>query len=192
MSLVISECETSEIGTFCGTWIWNGQYFDGSWVNGASAKLTVEQFDNDSVIINRQDVGGVSDGLVARYEGQRNGNQIKGKVTSQDQTWTWTATLSTSENVPAYIGALESNPYYNATKLTDAAPKNKTSNDLNGLGNHTLLTITGGFTDELTELLTNELFKEVTTLPKGYAAQGGVFKEGVEKLIKQIPAIEPI
>jgi hypothetical protein len=98
---VISSCETSEYGTFCGKWTWNGKYFDALWDNGAKAKLMVERFDTNSIILTREDDSGVSLGLSARYEGKPNVNQIqKGVVTgtwhwntgrTQTKTWTWNA-----------------------------------------------------------------------------------------------------
>jgi hypothetical protein len=98
---VVRSCETSRYGTFCGTWVWNGEYFDASWENGATAKLMVERFDENLVILTREDDAGESMGLTARYEGNPNGNAIEdGIVTGRwhwnagrmhNQTWSWTA-----------------------------------------------------------------------------------------------------
>lgn len=98
---VIRSYETSEYGTFCGKWTWNGKYFDASWNNGAKAKLMLERFNRNLVVLTREDDTGVSIGLTARYEGIPKGNRIQdGSVTGrwhwntgrmQTRTWSWTA-----------------------------------------------------------------------------------------------------
>ena len=90
---VIKECE----GGFCGTWTIEGNKFNAVWNNGAKATLTIAQFDNNKVIINRIDLAqSISQNFYAEYTGKLSGNQIlEGKVTYKQngRTWngTWTA-----------------------------------------------------------------------------------------------------
>ncbi|MBW4675260.1 MAG: hypothetical protein KME52_14935 [Desmonostoc geniculatum HA4340-LM1] len=61
----------------------------------------VERFDENSVILTRQDNSGASIGLSARYEGRPNGSQIQNATVTgrwhwnsgrmQTKTWTWSA-----------------------------------------------------------------------------------------------------
>lgn len=98
---VVSSCETSQYGRFCGTWTWNGQYFEAAWGNGAIGKLTVIQFDENRVILIRRDDSGISSGFWARYEGTPSDNSVEdGAVVGRwhwntgrvhTQNWTWTA-----------------------------------------------------------------------------------------------------
>jgi len=90
----LQECETST-SEICGTWTRTGDRFNAQWNNGASATLNVERWDNDAVVITRQDTQGSSAGLTARYEGIPAGNHVDGTVTWNwnGDTWsgTWTA-----------------------------------------------------------------------------------------------------
>jgi len=62
------------------------------WNNGAEATLNVEQFDNNAVVITRQDITGSSAGLTARYEGIPTGNHVEGSVTWNWNGATWSGT----------------------------------------------------------------------------------------------------
>jgi len=87
----LDECETytSEI---CGTWTMEGSHINAVWNNGAKATLNVEQFDNNGVVITRQDTVGSSAGLTARYEGRLVGNHVDGSVTWNWNGSTWSGT----------------------------------------------------------------------------------------------------
>ena len=87
----LQECETytSEI---CGTWTVQGSQINAVWDNGAEATLNVEQFDNNAVVITRQDIAGSSAGLTARYEGVLTGNHVDGSVTWNWNGATWSGT----------------------------------------------------------------------------------------------------
>lgn len=87
----LDECETytSEI---CGTWTLHGDHINAVWNNGAKATLDVEQFDNNGVVIIRQDTEGSSAGLTARYEGRPIGNHVDGSVTWNWNGSTWSGT----------------------------------------------------------------------------------------------------
>ncbi|TFH48350.1 MAG: hypothetical protein E4G89_06430 [Methanothrix sp.] len=90
----LQECETST-SEICGTWTVQGSQINAVWDNGAEATLDVEQFDNNAVVITRQDTAGSSAGLTARYVGIPTGNHVEGSVTWNwnGATWsgTWTA-----------------------------------------------------------------------------------------------------
>jgi hypothetical protein len=89
-------------GSNSGTWTWNGQDFNASWDNGATAILTVRRFSQDSVVIDRADTqGSPSSGMMAVYTGQISsaGNSIvNGAVTwthrGASVTGSWTASWS--------------------------------------------------------------------------------------------------
>ena len=87
----LNECETytSEI---CGTWTLQGSHINAVWNNGAKATLNVEQFDNNGVVITRQDTVGSSAGLTAQYEGRLIGNHVEGSVTWNWNGATWSGT----------------------------------------------------------------------------------------------------
>jgi hypothetical protein len=72
------ECEP-----ICGTWTWDASrhVFTASWENGAVATLTLVEFDDCQVIVDRNDYAGSSNGLTAEYVGARSGNSTQGTVT---------------------------------------------------------------------------------------------------------------
>ena len=90
---VIKECESG----CCGTLTRQGNQFKAVWSNGAKATLIIEQFDNNQVILTRNDLAeSVSKNFSAKYTGKLSGNQIiEGKVTwtQNGRSWfgTWTA-----------------------------------------------------------------------------------------------------
>ena len=89
----IKECESG----ICGTWTRQGNQFKAVWSNGAKATLIIEQFDNNQIVITRNDLAeSVSKNFSAKYTGKLSGNQIiEGKVTwtQNGRSWfgTWTA-----------------------------------------------------------------------------------------------------
>ncbi len=72
--------------TISGTWTLQSdrRTFKAKWGNGAEATLTLETLTRTRVIVTREDKSGVSKGLKARYEGNRDGNYVQGSV-----NWTW-------------------------------------------------------------------------------------------------------
>ena len=87
----LQECETST-SEICGTWTVQGSQINAVWDNGAEATLNVEQFDNNAVVITRQDTVGTSTGLTARYVGIPTGNHVGGSVTWNWNGATWSGT----------------------------------------------------------------------------------------------------
>jgi hypothetical protein len=79
----MSECEGDGNAT-CSVWTFTGAEGLGRWSNGASANLTVQQFDPGWVIIRRTDPSGTSAGLTGVYIGKLHGNRVEGTV-----TWRW-------------------------------------------------------------------------------------------------------
>lgn len=66
-------------------WEFHGVSGDGKWNNGAFAKIVIERFDADGVIIRRIDLPtSSSNGLTAVYTGRRHGNRVEGAV-----VWSW-------------------------------------------------------------------------------------------------------
>ncbi|GMV90622.1 MAG: hypothetical protein AMXMBFR82_04000 [Candidatus Hydrogenedentota bacterium] len=94
--------ETSSLGTFAGTWTWNGSGYDAKWMTGAAAKLYVESYDGKRIVLTRNDTEGTAKGLTARYEGVIAPGGISGTVTwvwdrfnPPEQHGTWNATVGT-------------------------------------------------------------------------------------------------
>lgn len=89
---VIHESE----GGFQGTWTRQGNTFEAVWDNGAKATLTIEKFDNDQVVIKRDDTGAsVSHNFKATYTGRLSGNSIvDGKVAYEQNGNKWDGTWS--------------------------------------------------------------------------------------------------
>ncbi|HTZ59490.1 MAG TPA: alpha/beta hydrolase-fold protein [Acidobacteriaceae bacterium] len=83
-----SECEGSPCVASSrseGSWEFHGVSGDGKWTNGAFAKLVVERFDAEGVIMRRIDLPtSSSSGLTAVYTGKRHGNRLQGSV-----VWSW-------------------------------------------------------------------------------------------------------
>lgn len=95
----IRMCETSTLGTYCGTWTWNGQGYDARWDNGATATLELEVINAIRIVVTRSDTAGPSKGLRARYEGRIVGQHVEEGTASwtlsrwdpPTRTGTWTA-----------------------------------------------------------------------------------------------------
>lgn len=103
---VMTQCENGQ----CSTWTFepNGRVGTGQWQNGTSAKLVVERFQANDIVITRTDTVGASIGLTARYTGKVDGNRIVGAVVwSWPAVWgkqfpqgTWYASFSPLRNIP--------------------------------------------------------------------------------------------
>jgi hypothetical protein len=95
--LVWRESETSNIGTFYGTWTFDASRNQavGRWNNGANANLTLVQDDGRTAVLRRYDPSGASTTMSAEYVGYRSGNTIRGTVTwyyrGGKNTGTWSA-----------------------------------------------------------------------------------------------------
>lgn len=83
VAVVWRESESSNIGTFTGTWTWNPtrKQFSAKWNNGAQAMLSVVSDDGRTVVLRRFDPSGASATMSAEYIGVRSGNTIRGTVT---------------------------------------------------------------------------------------------------------------
>jgi hypothetical protein len=93
--LIPSVIHESE-GGFEGTWTRQGNTFDAVWNNGAKATLTIEKFDQDQIVIKRDDTGAsVSHNFKATYTGRLSGNSIvDGKVAYEQNGNKWAGTWS--------------------------------------------------------------------------------------------------
>lgn len=78
-TMTLQQCEPDS----CGTWSFQGNQGVGKWLTGPTADLTIESFDDQTITIRREDVGGTK-GLTGRYTGTRKGSHIEGTF-----TWTW-------------------------------------------------------------------------------------------------------
>lgn len=82
-----------------GNWIYQPatQTFQARWKNGSTAQLKLERFEPDSIVITRYDGSGPTAGLRVRYEGRRQGPEVKGTVlwswSDQVRRGTWSAVL---------------------------------------------------------------------------------------------------
>jgi hypothetical protein len=76
---VITAQESSIFGTYHSEWLWNGTFYEARWNNGTISEFRIESFDGSSLVANRRDTGGPSEGLVGRYEGIVTGNSVAGK-----------------------------------------------------------------------------------------------------------------
>lgn len=99
----------------CATWTFLGSQGTGQWPSGDIASLTVERYDNDSVVIRRADSTGASAGLSAEYTGTRHGDRVGGEYTSswpghwEKQSGNWYATVQKPQSPPAVIRVCDPN-----------------------------------------------------------------------------------
>ena len=77
----MQECEDA-VG--CVTWMFQGTDGQGRWPTGAVGDLTLETFNDNTVLIRRTDHTGTAKGLTAVYTATRNGNRLEGTL-----TWSW-------------------------------------------------------------------------------------------------------
>lgn len=84
----LTECEGNQCSPGSegeGTWLFHGSLGDAQWNNGAVAKLVIQQFNADGIVIRRIDLPNSSSyGLTAVYTGKLDGNRIDGSV-----VWSW-------------------------------------------------------------------------------------------------------
>ena len=103
--VTMTECE----GTDCGTWTFLGTQGNGQWPNGEVANLSVENFDNGTVVIRRADSTGAAAGLTALYKGSRHDSRIGGEFTSSwpghwdNKSGNWYATIEKSSATPPSV-----------------------------------------------------------------------------------------
>jgi hypothetical protein len=94
--VTMTECEGTNN---CATWTFLGTQGNGQWPSGEIANLSVDHFDDNSVVIHRADSTGSSAGLTVTYTGTRHGDRIGGEFTSSwPGHWTnkpgnWYATI---------------------------------------------------------------------------------------------------
>jgi hypothetical protein len=94
--VTMTECEGVNN---CATWTFLGAQGNGQWPTGEIANLTVERYDNNSVVIKRADSTGASAGLTGIYTGTRHGDRVGGDFTSSwpghwnNKAGNWYATL---------------------------------------------------------------------------------------------------
>lgn len=94
--VTMTECEGTNN---CATWTFLGAQGNGQWPSGEVANLSVERYDNDSVVIRRADSTGSSAGLTVVYTGTRHGDRIGGEFTSSwpghwdNKSGNWYATV---------------------------------------------------------------------------------------------------
>src|SRR5580698_6121777 len=97
--VTMTECEGVND---CATWTFLGSQGNGQWPSGETANLSVERYDNNSVVIRRADSTGSSAGLTAVYTGTRHGDRVGGEFTSSwpghwdNKAGNWYATVERS------------------------------------------------------------------------------------------------
>jgi hypothetical protein len=74
----LSECEEKGCG---GDWQFSGRAGRAHWPNGVEAELAIERFDEEQVVIRREDVSTMTLGVTAVYVGQLRGRRVEGEVT---------------------------------------------------------------------------------------------------------------
>jgi len=101
--VTMTECEGVNN---CATWTFLDTQGNGQWPSGEIANLSVERYDNDSVVIRRADSTGPSAGLTAVYTGTRHGDRVGGDFTSSwpghwnNKSGNWYATIETTTQSP--------------------------------------------------------------------------------------------
>jgi formylglycine-generating enzyme required for sulfatase activity len=65
----------------CGSWTFVGLDGAGVWPTGEVAKLTIVEFDADTIVVRREDVQGPKSGKRVTYSAGRTGNQLTGQAT---------------------------------------------------------------------------------------------------------------
>jgi hypothetical protein len=104
--VTMTECEGTNN---CATWTFLGAQGNGTWPSGEIANLSVERYDDKSVVIQRADSTGASAGLTVIYTGTRHGDQVGGEYTSswpghwENKTGNWYATVEKHMNPPAVM-----------------------------------------------------------------------------------------
>src|SRR5581483_10416895 len=101
-TLAIEECEN---GRPCVTLVFHGTGGQGSWFDGTTSDLTLEQFSDTNVVIHRTDNEGPTKGLKATYKGHRTGNKIEGTL-----TWSWPGHLLLSKGINGFHATIQKLP----------------------------------------------------------------------------------
>jgi hypothetical protein len=101
--VTMTECEGVNN---CSTWTFLGTQGTGQWPSGEVANLSVEKYDDNSVVINRADSTGASAGLTAVYKGTRHGGRVGGEYKSSwpghwdNQSGNWYAIVQNPQSPP--------------------------------------------------------------------------------------------
>jgi hypothetical protein len=104
--VTMTECEGVND---CATWTFLGSQGNGQWPSGETANLSVERYDNNSVVIRRADSTGSSAGLTAVYTGSRHGDRVGGEFTSSwpghwdNKAGNWYATVEAAVSRPTVM-----------------------------------------------------------------------------------------
>jgi len=110
--VTMTECEGVNN---CATWTFLGAQGNGQWPSGEIANLSVERYDNHSVVIRRADSTGSSAGLTAVYTGTRHGDRVGGEFTSswpghwENQSGNWYATVQKPQAPPPVMRVCDPN-----------------------------------------------------------------------------------
>jgi hypothetical protein len=110
--VTMTECEGVNN---CATWTFLGSQGTGQWPSGNIASLTVDRYDNNSVVIRRADSTGASAGLSAVYTGTRHGDRVGGEYTSSwpghwdNQSGNWYATVQKPQAPPPVMRVCDPN-----------------------------------------------------------------------------------
>ena len=102
--VTMTECEGTNN---CATWTFLGAQGNGHWPSGEIANLSVDHYDNNTVVIRRADSTGSSAGLTAVYTGTRHDDRVGGEFTSSwpghwdNKSGNWYATVEKdSQSLP--------------------------------------------------------------------------------------------
>jgi len=104
--VTMTECEGTNN---CATWTFLGAQGNGQWPSGEVANLSVERYDDNSVVIRRADSTGSSAGLTAVYTGTRHGDRVGGEFTSswpghwESKLGNWYATVEKAAQSPPAV-----------------------------------------------------------------------------------------
>jgi hypothetical protein len=104
--VTMTECEGTNN---CANWTFLGTQGNGQWPSGEIANLSVERYDDNSVVIRRADSTGSSAGLTAVYTGTRHGDRVGGEYTSSwpghwdNKSGNWYATIGKAPQGPPSV-----------------------------------------------------------------------------------------
>jgi len=118
--VAMTECEGVNN---CATWTFLGAQGNGQWPTGEIANLTVDRYDDNSVVIRRADSTGASAGLTAVYTGTRHGDRVGGEFTSSwpghwdNQSGNWYATVQKPQTPPPVMRVCASPSDWNVCSI---------------------------------------------------------------------------
>jgi hypothetical protein len=104
--VTMTECEGTNN---CASWTFLGGQGNGQWPSGEIANLSVERYDDNTVVIRRADSTGPSAGLTAVYSGTRHGDRVGGEFTSSwpghwnSMSGNWYATVERNPITPPSV-----------------------------------------------------------------------------------------